>query len=482
MSKIGDVHAFELADGRWGALWITRVEKKSLAAEVLDWVGDAIPSLDDLGTPRPMLMERLRGEGRPSHSEVHRASVPAYFPKVGRLPREPAEEPSSMVVWGSFPHEVLLELRWAATSRGAREHFLTCAANREATVEVEAAGEVPIMRRRVDLDLSGQTDPYDWSQLDRLGALLVLGVTGPAPGLGEYLASRSLIRHLVWKDPGPGDLDLSDAGLEELDLSGAGSRTLQVGAELDQLRLEPEDAESLRVVHPAQGHGLTLRVEHCTGSHPGTLPGLERLSGLVLARPPRLEAARLAGYQELRSLWARLDAGELDDPGELGALRDLRTLHLDDVYATEAADLPDLDAWPELDEVVLDGLRKEDATTLKKRWKGVAHLEVRNAKDPAWVRAHLRSPFRNWDEEVGRRAGATACKAYEKAARAAAKEGSKAEPVLRTFMDALEKIHTKTALDTDQRERAGEVFHQLATDLGVDEVQAQSWFDDWRSF
>jgi hypothetical protein len=482
LSDVGDVHAFELADGRWGALWITRVEKKSLAAEVLDWVGDALPSLDDLGTPRPMLMERLRGEGRPSHSEVDRTSVPAHFPKVGRLPREPAEEPSSVVVWESFPHEVLLELRWAAASRGIREHFLTCAGNREATVEVEAAGEVRIMRRRVDLDLRGLSSPYDWSQLDRLGALLGLGVTGPAPGLPEYLASRPLIRHLVWKQPGPGDLDLGDTGLDELDLSGAGSRTLHVGAELDQLRLEPEDAETLCVVHPDQGHGLTLRVEHCTGTHPGVLPGLERLSGLVLARPPRLEAARLAGYRELRSLEARLDAGELDAPAELGALHDLRTLHLDDVYAMEAADLPGLDAWPELDEVVLDGLRKADATTLKKRWKGVAHLAVRNAKDPAWVRAHLRSPFRNWDEEVGRKAGTAACKAYEKAAKAAAKKGARAEPVLRTFMDALEKIHARTALDTDQREQAGEVFHQLATDLGVDAAQAQSWFDDWRSF
>lgn len=485
MTEVGDVHAFPLRGGRWGALRITRVGKAQLAAEVLDWIGDAVPSLEALGSPGPFQGAWLRAEASPPHASVDRGTVPRHFPRVGNLPREVAEEPAVTMVWDGFPHDLELALRWAATDAGVREHFLTCAGNREATAEVDGAGAVRVSRRRVDLDLRGRAAGYDWSQLDRLGALLVLAVTGPAPGLGAYLATRPLVRHLVWHHPEVGELDLTGAGLDELDLvlDDAGPRRVRVGPELDQLRLRPEDCGRVAVDHPGEGEGVTLRVEACTGEHPGVVPGLARLGGLVIASPRALQVGRVAGYRELHHLWARLGPpGELIDGPRLAELGRLRTLQLDGVYAMDAAGLPDLDAWPELDEVRLDGLRKADAATLKKRWKAAPHLELRGAKDDAWVRANIRNPFRDWADELGTRPAAAACKAYEKACKAAAKKGADAAAVLGALVEALNAVHAKAALDTGHREQAGEAYHGLAAELGVDPAQAAAWFDAGRDF
>lgn len=394
MPAIGDVHAFEVGDGRWGALWITRVAKTEVSVEVLDWVGDAVPSLEGVGNPGPIRGERPWSEGRTAHASVGRGSVPRHFPHLGNLPRGKAEKPPSQAQWDLLPQEVLRELRWRESSQGARDHFRSCAGNREATVEVAPLGEVSIQGRELRLDLRAQDAPFDWSRLDRLGALLTLAVTGPAPGLARYLAGRELIRHLRWRDPGPGDLDLRDAGLEELDLAfGDGAkRTIHLGPELDQLRVQPEDSRDLRFVHPDDGHGVTLRVEGCRAAHPGVIPGLERLTGLAVATPAVLEVERLRGYRELRSFQARLDSGAIVDAGAMAAWEGLRVLQLEDAFEMNARELPTLEAWPELDTVRLDGLRKTDATLLRKRWKGVPELVLRNTRSQAWVRAHGRAP------------------------------------------------------------------------------------------
>jgi hypothetical protein len=103
--------------------------------------------------------------------------------------------------------------------------------------------------------------------------------------------------------------------------------------------------------------------------------------------------------------------------------------------------------------------------------------------------ANLTNPLRDWADDDPR-GGAAACKAYATAVRAVdalatdtPDRTTAAEPILRNFVQQLNRIDQRYDLiDTLRREEAGDAFLDLAARAGVPTELADQWFDHWRDF
>ncbi|WP_212829747.1 hypothetical protein [Catellatospora sp. TT07R-123] len=98
------------------------------------------------------------------------------------------------------------------------------------------------------------------------------------------------------------------------------------------------------------------------------------------------------------------------------------------------------------------------------------------------------NPFRHWIDEQAPNAAA-ACALYDatllalKAIPDDADTISAAEPILRAFINGLDDLDGEEFLmDTIRREEAGDVFDDLARQVGIPSEISDEWFDEWRDF
>jgi len=493
--EIGEVYLFPLPDGRRGACQVTRVERSHVTVVLFDWVGSDEARLEDLHGCDPLVTNHHFHEGRTARTNVFRETAPRAFRLLGSLPVTSDEASNSYGSWWGFPHEVALQWWWDHVVPDAERSFLkACRARRDESVDlgpVSTPRKVSLAKSGVSLDLRVPGEPFDWSRLDPLGALLSLHVQGPAPGLRDYIAGRMLIRTLTWSAPGVSALDLTGTGLDTLSLDfGAveGALRLDLDSDLTQLQLRNADAARLRVHHPGEGAGMRLRIADCEETHPDPVPGLAAITALEILKPRRVEVSRLAAYDRLECLHLFLGPGEMVDPQYLARFQRLRELVLNDCYDFDAAAFPGPQAWPGIDEVRIDGLRKEAARLLKETLKRVPALEIRGAKTDAWIAANAFNPFRDWSDDQPKM-GRVACAAYKKAASAVEKLVGKGSTedfrvVLRTFVEAFNALDEKHGLDTLHREEIGDAFHDLCRQTGgvVSAETEERWFDAWREF
>jgi hypothetical protein len=473
---VGQVYSVELETGGWTACQIIDLAEKSIELLALRLLIDRPPTLAEVARAAPLVVTHHSWGDVVERLWVPRAPLPASFAGLGScsLIYEPTETGISYGDAESIGLRIRHQLRWDAFPRAARDGYKRAIARRGENISIDLGDgkrSVSADATRIEVELD---EPPSWSALDELGALTSLAYTGGDESIVDYLRGRPLISTLWWNAGGLTELDLRRTHLTEVSVRATGVRRLRLPDRCDTLRVQG-DIVDLEICHGRKGAGVELFLFE-TRPALSSLRGLDALHMFTLCKVDAFDCSTLGRFADLHVVSLN-DIGRIDNIDALGALPALHTIELVSCYDFDAAAFP-----AHVSRVDIDGLRKSDAVTLKKRLAGVQGLTIRGAKNEAWLKSNLHNPFRDW-VDMGARKGKAACSAYTRALKAIA-AGKKLETTLRAFVDAFNALDAKDGLDTADREDVFEAFGDLVNEAEA-AADAKRWdemFDRWRDF
>lgn len=410
---VGEVFAFPCDHGGWGAGQVVRADDE-VEAVALDHLSDAPPVLADVRLI-PLQQSRFGANGA-----LHRFhpidALPADFVRLGAADAVVPPEPRSNV-WAFFTslrNDVWEERRWAQLPTSVRDAYDS--ASVYDWVELMVQGSVLRLPRRqswLHLDLTGRAaapnalapkDParFDLALLDALPCLTELRVTGAAPWLPAWLADHPLLRTLRWEHPGVTALDLRASHLDALALTAPDLRAATLPDTLGQLQLHAQPTAPLDLT--ARDHGRVLRLELWTWDTDGlrAARGIEAARGLDLRGFATLDLAAIAPYTRCRDLALTGAPGRLRGVASLSSLSSLQVMHLRGCVALDAAEMPALSAWAQLDEVRAWGCHARDVAALKARWGRDRRVHLSAPIDDDEVFATADHPVLRWPDGTRR--------------------------------------------------------------------------------
>ncbi len=185
-------------------------------------------------------------------------------------------------------------------------------------------------------------------------------------------SQRRAIEKLTWSPQAPVSLDASKAQIGTLCVRlDQHEVTLELPAALD-LAVEG-NAARLQVRSVNCGHDVDLCFSTCDGRGVHYYPELSGVRSLtVYAGGDPVAGDVIAQYTSVETL---LVSGALAQVDALSALTELRSLTIRDNYLL--SQLPSLDTWPHLTDLLVVGAAKSDGTRLRKQAKGIPELKAR---------------------------------------------------------------------------------------------------------
>ena len=458
-ARVGDIYAFELVGGRFGASQVVAENEERVELVSFDAIWEALPTIAQASRAVP-----LRRFGELDRWQVG-PHPPWYALFVGNCAPLVTVEGSSRRFSGWGTNAGLPRRESEPTPVGLTPE-ITLDTGGGPWIEHQGAWRVFLDPQRT----GGRT--VRWSELDRLPELQEINYKGEDVGLISYLRQRQL-RTLYWHGHGQGRLSLEGTGLSEISIDTIGLRELFLPESLEWLYLQDPCTAHVR----AARNGRWIRLQVNGSDEHRSLEGLEGVRSLTLSTR-RVSLSELSGYRDLRSLEVRGQFAALTQLGALPELRSLQELLIHDAYMFNAEELPPAQELPNLEHVAFDGFPKEAKKVIEKRLAGVPRLELRRPRSAAWVEENRSNPFREWTDQDPR-LGKAATAAW-KAACAAMGRRDDAPTALKTFIAAFNRY--ETAIDTVGREEICDAFHHLARGFGVPEGSAQDWLDEWRNF
>ncbi|MFI5938466.1 hypothetical protein [Actinoplanes sp. NPDC051494] len=331
----------------------------------------------------------------------------------------------------------------------------------------------------------GPADRIDWAVFDPFTVPAgypwprVFRYDGDDTGFFAW-SRRRRIESFSWQPRAAHYLDVSSARIDNLAVTVHRAPVHLVVAE-NQRHLAFAGDLSLLSVDLADGAGCpTLGFLPATtaarDAGPVGLPPMPAFAGArsvdVKVRPLRqpFDCASLVQFPGLRHLAL---AGSLTGLPALAGLRELTSLHLR--YCPDLTELPELDTWPGLTDVIAFNVEE----TTGKRLRRSGRARVSQLRKPAWFSTGYGLPFSAWPARTAR-AATTAYRAAAGTVTAATAPGD-VEQAVRVFVAAINKL---PGIETTEREDAAEAVAQLtaSTPLGDLRDAAARWFDTERDF
>lgn len=475
LAELGALYAFPMHGGRFGACQVVGLAEDRAEIATLDGLFPALPSEAELRELPVLLGTSVRGEPEPRRSFVS-SCIPWWVTRIGTrdVPRFESECQSFGGGW-QVAFGALYAERAEREGRVPWRHDAS-------TVSIDlGAGPRDVRRdtRRLDLGAHLPVPGHDvrFEALDVLPHLNELEYAGSDARILAYARARRLLR-LTWRAHAQTRIDLRGHPVRDFHLEVGGADVELLFDSLDALSVSGRPER----LHVQGTLDFPFHVDARSGR--GSVPrGLEGLASLTLNGLAEADLEGLGALVGLKTLTLRGAPGFVRDARALVDLRDLRELSIYDVYDLDVDRFP---AFEALDEATLVGVRKADAATLKKKLAHVPRLDVRKAKDDAFIAANVDNPLRDFADDDAR-LGAATQKLWKTTRERATKLGpdapaTEAEALLHDFVEALNRLHEKHVLDTVRREQAGEAVDVLAKAVGVAPDRASALFDRVRTF
>ena len=163
--------------------------------------------------------------------------------------------------------------------------------------------------------------------------------------------------------------------------------------------------------------------------------------------------------------------------------------HLESVWLS---DLYDFDSFvkktemPNLSSITLWSVPKIVADKVKKEFKGIDELDIKQARTDEWIKANLDNPLRDWDGRDGTKPSVAkkAMKAYTDAYKklSANKDKDEALNILKNFIAIFNEIDKKHHIDTLEREEIWDAFNMLGELTSLTIKEKENIFEDLRDF
>lgn len=336
---------------------------------------------------------------------------------------------------------------------------------------------------------SYEPGPLDWGQLVQLKRLGHIYYKGDDIGVLDYLSRPDCsVIEFRWNGHGQKHLDFSRSHklhtlIVEVPYK-AFRLTLPEREGLRSLRLlSPPAGCRLTVNAPNQGNGLNVYIG---GSDVLRIPGLKGIEGLAIFSATTVDLHFLGrAYPQLESLHISGRSVTLTGIAALARLKSLKKMWFTNCFAMHVAEFPGRDELPLLEDVSFNGLRVEDASILKKKYKGVKWLHIVGKRNAEWIENNLDNPFRNWDEEFGRAAGNKAMKAWATARTELKKldtpDAAEGSAILKAFVEVFNQMERRSGFETDQRETIYDAFTELASRLPTGSVTDDDYYE-WAEY
>ncbi len=295
------------------------------------------------------------------------------------------------------------------------------------------------------------------------------------------------------------ELHLTRSTLEKLDLRRTNVTKVRVAGSRKLSLFLPTFAEELwvqgpfgglEVHHERNGKGLKLNLEDVKGE---ALPdlGLPDLMALDARGADRIDATQVvAHYPKLRALTLFGAPGTLVNVEALAELGDLRKLFIRDLFGDFADAFPAPDRWPVLESLTLVSVPEELGQRVRRGFAQLRYLDVTKLRKPTWLELNLDNPFRDWDgrESIRPAVAKGAFKAYLEAkkkiveASAAGSSPAEAEQAIEAFILRLNRLATKSPLETMERDEVMHAVRALGERGGVPTRRVEELFETLEDF
>ena len=304
--------------------------------------------------------------------------------------------------------------------------------------------------------------------------------------LQSFLKENQQVSKLELEEVDEAIVDMSASGIDDIVIRDSHIEKIVLNRYIQTLYTLGDFSTIKEIVCPFEGELLHLGLSNFNSGYL-KFKGLREVRSLSIFSDKNYSV----DIAEIANTFPNLEFLKIN--GQNASLRNIEALaklqHLESVWLS---DLYDFDSFvkktemPNLRSISLWSVPKIVTDKVKKEFKGIDELDIKQARTDEWIKANLDNPLRNWDGREGTKPSVAkkAMKAYTDAYKKLSGNKNKDEAVttLQNFIAIFNEIDKKHHIDTLEREEIWEAFKILAelTPLSVNEIE--DIFEDLRDF
>lgn len=282
----------------------------------------------------------------------------------------------------------------------------------------------------------------------------------------------------------PKILDFSKTALNDVHINITGVEKIILNREMSSLFLNGNYNALKEIQCPFNGKLLSLYI--------GFSDDFSAFSGLEKVPFLRVDFVKTLDIRELKkvgtnakSLLLMSGGGDLQNILELKAFSKVQFIWLSDVFGFD--EFPEKENFPQLKTLMLWSIPKSIGDKIKKEYKDIDSLEIKQLRNEDWLKANLENPLRHWDGREGnpQAKAKKAMKAYTDTYKKLSKKdisNDEQRQILTDFIQIFNQIEAKWSIDTLEREEIYDAYKKLVKLTSLESKLAENLFESWQEF
>lgn len=302
--------------------------------------------------------------------------------------------------------------------------------------------------------------------------------------LAQLLVENRLVTQLEIKENASKIVDVSKTALTRFSINVTGVEKIILNREISVLSLSGNYDDLTEIQCPFDGRLLALYIG--IKDKFSAFSGLEKVLSLRVDFVKNLDIKEVKKVAtDVRSLWLMSGGGKLQNILELKAFSKVRFIWLSDVFGFD--EFPEKENFPQLQTLRLWSIPKSIGDKVKKEYKGIDDLEIKQLRTEEWLKANLENPLRHWDGREGntqakaKKAMKAYADTYKKLNQKGISNDEKLE-LLKAFIQVFNQIDAKWGIDTLEREEIYDAYKNLVQLTSLDNKSAESLFESLQEF
>lgn len=304
--------------------------------------------------------------------------------------------------------------------------------------------------------------------------------------LQSFLKENQQVSKLELEEVDEAIVDISASGIDEIVIRDSHIEKIVLNRYIQTLYTLGDFSAIKEIVCPFEGELLHLGLSNFNS-------GYLKFKGLGEVRSLNIFSDKNYNVDiaEIANIFPNLEFLKIN--GQNASLRNIEALaklqHLESVWLS---DLYDFDSFvkktemPNLNSITLWSVPKVVADKVKKEFKGIDELDIKQARTDEWIKANLDNPLRDWDGREGTKPSVAkkAMKAYTDAYKklSANKDKDEALKTLENFIAIFNEIDEKHHIDTLEREEIWDAFNMLGELTSLTIKEKEEIFENLRDF
>ena len=304
--------------------------------------------------------------------------------------------------------------------------------------------------------------------------------------LQSFLKENQQVSKLELEEVDEAIVDISASGIDSIVIRDSHIEKIVLNRYIQTLCTLGDFSAIKEIVCPFEGELLHLRFSNFNSGYL-KFKGLGEVRSLNIfsLKNYSVDIAEIAdAFPKLEYLMINGENATLKNVEALTKLRHLESVWLSNLY--------DFDTFvtktemPNLNSITLWSIPKVVADKVKKEFKGINELDIKQARTDEWIKANLDNPLRNWDGREGTKPSVAkkAMKAYTDAYKklSANKDKDEALKTLENFIAIFNEIDEKHHIDTLEREEIWDAFNMLGELTSLTIKEKEEIFENLRDF